>query len=245
MTLRLHPRGGRGRVSPCWCGRTTLYPLEGRVMRNIQRGTAWLWLIISVGALVRLYRLDAQSLWLDEGWQYFIASANSLSGVYARVLWPYPAHPPLSYLINHLFLQVENSDFFLRLPSTLFGIGSLPLCYLLARRCASPLAAVCAVVVLALSPFHVWYSQEARMYAQLIFFSLLSTVFLLNAVERLHTTWWVLYTLTVTAGLYTHIFMALGVIAQGLWTVLYQRHQVRAYSLSVAVAGLFFCVPLW
>jgi hypothetical protein len=38
--------------------------------------------------------------------------------------------------------------------------------------------------------------------------------------------------------------MALGVIAQGLWTVLHQRHQVRAYSLSVAVAGLFFCVPL-
>ncbi len=120
-------------------------------MRHIQRDTVWLWLIISVGALVRLYRLDAQSLWLDEGWQYFIASANSLSGVYARVLQPYPAHPPLSYLISHLFLQVENSDFFLRLPSVLFGIGSLPLCYLLARRCASPLAAVCAVVVLALS----------------------------------------------------------------------------------------------
>src|SRR5713226_2559458 len=111
-------------------------------MRNIQRETRWLWLIIIVGALVRLYRLDYQSLWLDEGWQYFIASADSLSGVYERVLRPYPAHPPLSYLISHLFLQMQDSDFFLRLPSVLFGIGSIPLCYLLARRFASPPAAV-------------------------------------------------------------------------------------------------------
>src|SRR5262249_59034398 len=114
---------------------------------------------------------------------------------------------------NHFFLQMHDSDFFFRLPSVLFGIGSLPLCYLLARRLASPAAAVWAVLVLALSPLHIWYSQEARMYAQLLFLSLLSTLFLCNALERTQPRWWVLYTVTVTAGLFTHIFFVFRVVA--------------------------------
>jgi len=118
-------------------------------MLHRRRETTWLWLIVIVGALVRLYHLDFQSLWLDEGWQYSIASAQSMRGVFDRALEPEAAHPPLSYLINHLFLQVQDSDFFLRLPSVLFGIGSLPLCYLFARRFAPPPAAVLAVLVFA------------------------------------------------------------------------------------------------
>jgi mannosyltransferase len=213
-------------------------------MLHRRRETTWLWLIVLVGALVRLYHLDFQSLWLDEGWQYSIASAQSLRGVFDRALEPAAAHPPLSYLINHLFLQVQDSDFFLRLPSVLFGIGSLPLCYLLARRFAPPPAAVLAVLVFALSPLHIWYSQEARMYAQLIFLSLLSTIFLLNALEYAHTKWWVWYTLTVTAGMYTHIFMALSIIAQGLWIVLYYREHLLSYSISMAAVSTLFFVPL-
>src|SRR5215471_5182493 len=213
-------------------------------MRSIQRDTTWLWLIVIMGALVRLYRLDCQSLWLDEGWQYSIASAQSLHDVLARSLDPSTAHPPLSYLIDHFFLQVHDSDFFFRLPSVLFGIGSLPLCYLLARRLASPAAAVWAVVVLALSPLHLWYSQEARMYAQLVFLSLLSTLCLCNALERTHKTWWVLYTLTVTAGMYTHLFMAFSVIAQGVWTARDYRDHLLSYSICVVAVSMCFVVPL-
>lgn len=212
-------------------------------MRHLQRETTWLWLIVIIGALVRLYRLDFQSLWLDEGWQYSIASAQSIRGVLAGALEPSAAHPPLSYLINHLFLQVQDSDFFLRLPSALFGIGSLPLCYILAKRLA-PSAAVYAVLAFALSPLHIWYSQEARMYTQLVFFSLLSTLCLLNALERKHIKWWGLYILTVTAGMYTHIFMALSVISQGLWIALYYREHLLWYSISVAVVSTCFFVPL-
>jgi len=114
----------------------------------------------------------------------------------------------------------------------------------LARRLASPAAAVWAVLVLALSPLHIWYSQEARMYAQLVFLSLLSTLFLCNALERTHKTWWVLYTLTVTAGMYTHLFMAFSVIAQGVWTARYYRDHLFSYSICVAAVSMCFVVPL-
>src|SRR5262249_55869225 len=69
-------------------------PGAGHSDVGIQRETIWLWLIVIMGALIRLYRLDYQSLWLDEGWQYSIASAQSLRDVSARALEPSAAHPP-------------------------------------------------------------------------------------------------------------------------------------------------------
>src|SRR5499426_2866305 len=131
----------------------------------------WLALIFGVGASLRLYGLEFQSLWQDEGFQYYIATQNSMGKLFQQSL---SFHPPLSFIVNHLFLLLGDSDFLLRLLSTLCGIASLPILYVLGRELTSKKAAVFAVFVLAFSPFHIWYSQEARMYSQLLFLSLLS-----------------------------------------------------------------------
>jgi uncharacterized membrane protein len=208
---------------------------------HVEHEKMWLWLIIMVGAMLRLYRLDFQSLWADEGLQYFVASAESLGEVLGRRSRTF--HPLLSLLINHGFLWLGKSEFFLRLPSALFGIGSLPLCYVLAKRVTCRLTALFTVLVLAIAPFHIWYSQEGRMYAQLLFLSLLSTVLLLRALERRKLHWWAFYTLAVTAGMYTHVCMALGIMAQLLWVLLCQRQRLLAFATSSAAAVLL-CLPL-
>jgi uncharacterized membrane protein len=147
--------------------------------------------------------------------------------------------------MNHLVLQLNDSDVFLRLPSVLFGVGSLPLCYCVARRLTSATPALLTTLVLAIAPFHIWYSQDARMYAQLLFFSLLSTVVLLQAVTQARWQWWAGYVLAVTAGMYTHVLMALGVLAQGLWVLLVHRRHLLAYCTSgAAVACLFLPLAL-
>jgi mannosyltransferase len=209
-----------------------------QIHNRIQEGI-WLSLIIVAGALLRFYRLDSQSLWFDEGWQYFVAHVSNVSAMLDLVP-PMDGHPPLSYLINHVFLMAGSSDFFLRLPSVLFGIGSLPLCFVLARKTVSKHVAVFAVPVFALSPLHIWYSQDARMYSQLIFLSLLSSIVLLKALEHTSLQWWALYALTVTAGMYTHIFMVLAVIAQVVWVFLYYRRHLLFCCASGAVAAVFF-----
>jgi uncharacterized membrane protein len=203
------------------------------------REKMWLWLIILVGAALRLYRLEAQSLWQDEGLQYFVASAENIRAVIERTQWR-TWHPPLSFLVNHFFLLAGNSDFFLRLPSALCGIGSLPLCYMLIKRLASARTAVFVVLVLALSPFHIWYSQEGRMYAQLLFLFLLSSTILLHALEHRQWQWWGLYALVVAAGMLTHVLMAFGVLAHVLWLLLYHRRQLLSLMASGAVAVLLF-----
>jgi 4-amino-4-deoxy-L-arabinose transferase-like glycosyltransferase len=199
--------------------------------------TIWLGVIIVVGATLRLYSLDFQSLWQDEGLQFYVATQNSFSELLHQTR---SFHPPLSFIINHVFLLMGESDFFLRLPSALFGIASLPLLYILGRDLTSSREAVLAVFVLAISPFHIWYSQDARMYSQLLFLSLLSTVLLMQALSRGKVRWWVYYILVSAAGMYTHVFMALALTAQFLWLFLYhRRHLLPIVATGVAVAVLF------
>ena len=197
----------------------------------------WLALIFGVGASLRLYGLEFQSLWHDEGLQYYVATKNSVGELIGQSR---SFHPPLSFIINHLFLLLGQSDFFLRLPSALFGIASLPVLYVLARDLTSKQVAVFAVFVLALSPFHLWYSQEGRMYSQLMFLSLLSSVLLLEALRRSKLSWWSYYVLVSAAGMYTHVFMGLTLAAQFLWVALYyRRHLLPITASGFAVALLF------
>jgi 4-amino-4-deoxy-L-arabinose transferase-like glycosyltransferase len=202
----------------------------------------WFWGILLVGGLLRFYRLGFQSLWIDESLQYSIAGADGFTGVIDRL--PRSIHPPLSFLVNHFFLRFGDFDAFLRVPSVLFGIASLPLVYLLAQQITSKRAAVFTALIVAISPLHIWYSQDGRMYAQLIFFSLLSTVLLLRALARANPYWWGGYALAVTAGMYTHVFMALGVIAQCLWVLLWHRRHLLAYCLSGVAAVLLYLPQL-
>ena len=197
----------------------------------------WLCIFIAAGGFLRLYGLDFQSLWSDEGFQYYIATQNSIGKLFQQAL---SFHPPLSFIVNHLFLRLGYTDFLLRLPSALFGIASLPILYVLGRELTSKKAAVFAVFVLAFSPFHIWYSQEARMYSQLLFLSLLSSVLLLQALRRGEMSWWIYYALANAAGTYTHIFMALALAAQFLWVALYyRRHLLPIIVVGFAVALLF------
>jgi 4-amino-4-deoxy-L-arabinose transferase-like glycosyltransferase len=197
----------------------------------------WLALIFGVGASLRLYALDFQSLWQDEGLQFYVATQNSFSELFHQTR---SFHPPLSFIINHVFLLMGESDFFLRLPSALLGIASLPILYVLARELTSKKAAVFAVFVLAISPFHIWYSQDSRMYSQLLFLSLLSSVLLLQALRRGEVSWWIYYVIVSAAGMYTHVFMGLALAAQFLWVVVYQRqHLLRIMASGFAVALLF------
>ena len=187
---------------------------------------------------LRLFNLDAQSLWQDEAIQFFVASADTFSLVIKRAFSG--ATPPLSHLINHIFFKAGESDFILRLPSALFGIASLPVFYLVSKKIVSKQAALFALLVFTFSPFHIWYSQEARPYAQLLFFGLLSTHLLFIAIERRRIIWWVGYGLSMFAGLASQVFMGFMLMAHFLWVMIYHRQRLTAYTAAAAGAMIPF-----
>ncbi|MDH3599342.1 MAG: glycosyltransferase family 39 protein [Candidatus Tectomicrobia bacterium] len=197
----------------------------------------WVAVCLLLGIGLRLYRLDAQSLWSDEGIQFFIASADSLWEVIQRAR-DHTFHPPLSFVLNYVFLQIQESDAFLRLPSALLGIISLPLTYGLARKLTSKPVALGALFVLAISPLHIWYSQEARMYMPLLLASVLNTLVLLQALERGKFFWWVLYACTMALGVFLHIFMVLNGLLHLVWLLLCHRRALLHLIATGIVAAL-------
>ncbi len=191
---------------------------------GLRRELLWLWLIVGLGAILRLATLGRQSLWLDEAesywmahrpWQQMLASLPS-----------YDDHPPLHYLVLQPMIALGGSEWLLRLPSALAGIASIVLLYALGAELFNRPTGLLAACILALSPLHIWYAQEARMYALVAVLALAAGLFAARALRTNHPADWVL--LGVCQGL-------------ALWT------DVAAVWLTLALntAALLLVGALW
>ena len=120
-----------------------------------------------IGAAIRAWRLERSEFWLDEACSALFASAGDTSAVLQAMARD--VHPPLHVLLLHLW-----STFFglgeasLRAPSLLAGVGLVALLPVVVRNAGGgALAQVLAAAAMALSPWLVHYSTEARVYALL------------------------------------------------------------------------------
>jgi uncharacterized membrane protein len=114
------------------------------------------------GFALRLFRLGEDSLWYDETVSAHLAS-KSIPGLIAHTAGD--IHPPGYYLLLHAWTGlVGDSEFGLTFLSLAFGVLLIPLCYTLARRLRGRSVAVWSALLIATSPFNLWYAQEARMY---------------------------------------------------------------------------------
>lgn len=186
-------------------------------------------LVVALGAILRLYRIGAQPLWLDEA-----TSLRFARGSLAR-LWSWsslvdPGNPPLYFSLLHGWLVFGDSETRLRLLSALFGVLTIPLVYALGRTIRDHRLGIVSALLFAISPLQVWYSQEARGYALLTFgatSAMLGVAYLLRHPERSTdlrgTGWvWAAYVLGTAVALLAHntaVFLPVGanVLMLGWW----------------------------
>lgn len=195
-----------------------------------------------VGGALRLWRLDHQSLWLDE----VLTVLNSKTSLFLLLTDPAvdPNIPPLYYLLIHFILPFGQSEVLLRLPSVMVGTLSIPILYEVVRRWAGGRAALISAGVLTLSPFHVWYSQEARPYGLLLFLALASLWFLQNLLGRPDSKSLAAGFLVCAAGaFYTHTVALpfLGVL--GLYVLLVTPRRDLAGRAWLAVILILLLAP--
>jgi len=135
-----------------------------------------------VAALLRLFRLGHQSLWIDE--QFTLRSAGLPGGFAWRDLLDNVHGPLHSLAVAAAAAVFGTSEWALRLPSALAGIAFVPVMAWLATRFAGRDTAVPAVWLAAASPFAVWYSQECRNYAFVMLAAAAATAALLELHRR-------------------------------------------------------------
>lgn len=160
-----------------------------------------------------------------------------------------PEHPPLYFLIGRLWSKLYNDPVVaLRALSALFGLLLLPAVYWYTDELfADPLVSWVAVGLVAVSPLHMLYDQEARQYSLWIAITVLASASILRNL-RLGTTTsgWHQYTLFTVIGLYTHSLYACTIIVHGAYLVM-SRKECRAKWLKPflrsQLAALLLFIP--
>ncbi len=196
------------------------------------RSRVWLGLVLVLALALglRVYQLGAQSLWNDEGTSVALALRDlaTIARDASRDI-----HPPLYYDMLHVWVRLFGAgEAAVRSLSVLAGVGLVLGTWLYARRRGHQGAALVAAALSALSAFQVYYSQEARMYAWVALWGLLSMLALQRLLEALRTgqhrlMWALLYAAPTLAALYTHYFAVTLVLAQNLAFVLYLLKDAR------------------
>jgi hypothetical protein len=120
------------------------------------------------GGWLRVFQLADKGMWLDETFSVWIAS-HSIPEMLQWIV-KIDQHPPLYYLLLHYWIA-HNGDtpYYARQLSALFGTVTIPIIYLIGKRISGDMAGWAAAAFLALSPFNIYFAQEARMYTLLTF----------------------------------------------------------------------------
>ena len=136
---------------------------------ELEEFAPWLVIIITlVGGFLRVLLLGTKGMWLDETFSVWLASHSvpDMLQWIARI----DQHPPLYYLLLHYWIALNgDTPYYARLLSVLFGAGTIPIIYLIGKRMSGVVVGLAAAVFLALSPFHIYFAQETRMYTLLTF----------------------------------------------------------------------------
>ena len=213
---------------------------SSRIRRFGSRQWSLNWTTTALAALVvlatalRLYHLGAKGLWTDEVFTALFASAeNDLAAVARRPLSTPVPTPPLWFLITHLFLKVlGSSDIVVRLPSVLFGVLGILAIYKVGEALFDRTIALISAFLLAVSPMHLHYSQEARFYAGVVLFSLLSLYFFYRGVNSDERKWWLGFTIVTLVNLYIHLTAFFVLAVEILYACLLLTHRLVAARRS-------------
>ncbi len=200
--------------------------------------------IIALALALRLFHLDLQSLWMDEGSTIHLATARleRLGERLPRSI----AHPPLYYYLLHLWiLLVGKSEFAVRYLSLIFGTLMVPLVYRFGSRLMGRRTALIAASIVALAPVQVYYSQETRMYTLAAFLALLGFYLFIRLLEEgASRRIWAAYVFVTALSLYVHYYSFLLLAAENLLFLLtlIDRKEKRSFLASWLNSQLFLAL---
>jgi mannosyltransferase len=208
-----------------------------------------LWALAGLAALglaVRFAGLGIQSYHHDE----VITAARVIPGDFAEMLRQVKgseSNPPLYYVLAWGWAKAFGTgEAGLRSLTALFGAATIPLAYLVGREMASNRAGLIAAAIVAVNPMLIWYSQEARSYAVLVFFGALALLFFVRALRTGQGRDLALWALASALALCSHYFAVFAVAIQAVWLLVALRSSRRLVlpAVGVVVAVGLALLPL-
>src|SRR5271157_2271855 len=206
--------------------------------------------LMVVAAVLRAIGIN-RDLWLDE----FYTLIETVRRPLGEILTLFPGdnqHMFYSVLARISVLLFGEHPWTLRLPAMVFGVAAVPALYFLGREVTTRREALLATTLLTVSYHHVWFSQNARGYTGMLFWTLLCTTYLLRGFRNAKRSNWVAYAGAAALGTYTHLTMVFVVVSHAAicaWLLLfpakkgdYRLADWKLPAMGMTLAGLFTLV---
>ena len=171
---------------------------------------AWIGLmtVLIIAATLRVWRLDDESLWIDEVISVSLLDSPSLGVFFERRMIPDGPTilSPLYFMLEYGLSAISGQSILvLRLYSVCTNLATVLVVYLLGRKIHSHRAGLMAATCTALSISQIYYAQEIRMYSQMTFLVSASMYALLHTPEG-RSRWLLLNVALNALMLFTHVF---------------------------------------
>ena len=212
--------------------------------------------LLLVAFALRIGSITFQSLWRDEVDAICFAQLPLLQALPETRLAFTPTCPsnipsllgafsqpgfngPLYFLMLRGWMGLAgSSELSIRGMSLGFGVIGIALIYALGKRLFNRSIGLIAAGLLAFSAYHVWYSQEAKMYTLITALALAAIYCLRRGVEEGKTRFWVGVVVCTSLAMYAHILAALLIpveVALGvLWWPLARKH-LKPAAITLAL----------
>lgn len=197
---------------------------------------------VAIAFILRLYHLDTQSLWFDESLSAFFAR-QPLEKAILSMLQEGLHHSPLYYILLRPFALGAFNEFSLRFLSVCLGTLAIPLIAHLGRVTVNSQVGVWAALLLAINPFHAWYSQETRMYALVITTTIGAMYFFYKVLNQPRPSNWLAMIVCTAIGINSHHFAFFIPLVQFVFILITFKQTYKIFRRWVAaemVVGLSF-----
>lgn len=189
---------------------------------------------------VRVWGIEIQSFSMDEMTE--LAAVQQGLGVVIAVA---DGFPPLFGVLLHWWLEVAGTAEAARWLSVVIGLLAIPVIYQLGRLIGGRSVGELSALLLAISPIHVWYSQEARAYALFFLLALVALWRYEVASRSDRAVDWVWYGAAAVAGLYTHYYFAFVILGIAVAELLLPGRPARLRRwVQVHALAAPFAIPL-
>lgn len=195
---------------------------------------------------LRLYRLNWTILICDELSSVLWWMDLNFLGKLIRSATIEP-NPPLYFIILHTWIKLfGGTELSIRLLSVLMGLSSIILLYLIGKELIDVRAGIGGALLMAVSPYHLFYTTYARMYALLLFLVLLSYYFFIKLLKEGRRKWLWCYVLSTALSLYTHYSALYAVLVQNIYFLIFWKDYRKLTHLWIkALLGVIICFLPW
>lgn len=209
-------------------------------------------MIFLLGLGLRIHRLGAESIWFDEA----VSVAASKLGFIEQIRWNLTAsdnNPPLYYALLHVWVLIFGvSELALRLPSAIIGSFNILLIYAVGNMLFNKKTGLLAALILALSVFHIQFSQEGRAYSLSAFLTLLSYYFFLKSVAERKRVNSIGYIISSVLLMYSHYYGLFVILSQNIYCAWQYSTNRKSGALDIkkwitlqAILGILYLPGLY